>query len=396
MLNIPPVRAPRRLLLALVALAVVVPPSPAAAVVPAWTTLIQAEDGGTVWGTATVGGRTYLLMQSGDLCRLARVGAAGAVLWIRQVGSAPTLRCSDVSADPTGVYVTMSAIGDFDGADDGPGWNNYLRKFSFAGDERWTSVFSRPDAIAWSVAASGDGVYLAGYVLSSTVGGPDAFLRRYDPDGTLDWTRHYRTDDNDVFLTVTADAGGAYVGGHSFTAGTSFVRRYAMDGTADWTTPIPAEDNSVVGLVTDGVTLYAGGLTSGVFPGKENAGGLDVWVATFDTATGAPGWVRQFGSAGQDHLSDVALGPAGVYAIGTTYGSLPRFEQLGHGDAFVRSYTTAGKRRWTRQFGTHREDVGRDAVADAEGIVVIGGTYGNLGDGRVETRASFLRRYVPA
>jgi hypothetical protein len=49
-------------------------------------------------------------------------------------------------------------------------------------------------------------------------------------------------------------------------------------------------------------------------------------------------------------------------------------------DAFVAKYSPAGKRLWTRQFGTPEDDLSSGVATDAAGNVVIDGiTRGSLG-----------------
>jgi hypothetical protein len=85
----------------------------------------------------------------------------------------------------------------------------------------------------------GGNVLVAGYTDGtlpgeSSAGGFDAFVRKYAPDGSLDWTRQFGTASTDVACSVSVDV--------------------------------------------DGNVLVAG-YTDGTLPGESSAGGRDAFVA---------------------------------------------------------------------------------------------------------------------
>jgi hypothetical protein len=374
--------------------------APVQAVVPIWTTLIPQADGGFAMGIVSHDGGQYVLMRGydgHDVCRLARVDATGQVSWIRDI-AVGGLDCPAVAGDETGLYVSINVIGRLDGVSGGDGWDAVVRKLDYDGNELWTRAFSTPDSeLGWSIAATGDGVVLGG----STFGPAfehDAFMRRYDADGNLGWTRFVRTDRNETVTELAAGASGIYAGISYVDDTEATVVRFGLDGNVGWTWSlgtIPAETG---GMVVDGDRLIVAGTTSFLLPdGIDPSGPRTVFLASVDAATGDPVWLRQFGGTDLGaYAEDVTAGPEGLYVAGYTAGSLPRFENHGHDDAFVRAYGVNGHRRWTRQFGTHREDIAYGVTADATGVVTMGTTSGNLGSGRVEGLATFVRRWEPA
>src|SRR5438876_55762 len=90
----------------------------------------------------------------------------------------------------------------------------WTRQFGTAGFDR-----------AQGVAADATGnVYVAGdinatFAGQTAAGNDDAFLRKYDPDGTELWTQQFGTASDDFAFGVAVDtAGSVYIAG--FTAGT--------------------------------------------------------------------------------------------------------------------------------------------------------------------------------
>ena len=124
------------------------------------------------------------------------------------------------------------------------------------GEAAWTLQFgTEDDDLAWGVIVDAEGnVYVvgeAGRALPDleSLGGTDAFLRKYSKDGGVIWTRQFGTDDFDQVWDIAA----------------------GRDGD-----------------------LYLVGSTGGSFQGHQGQGDLDGFVARYD-GDGDQVWVRQFG-----------------------------------------------------------------------------------------------------
>jgi hypothetical protein len=379
---------------------------PVGAVTVAWDAIIPRSDGHVLVGVTQFDGATFVLLQvydpsdGTDVCRVARLDAAGSVGWNRPIGRGDDIRCVGISAGPDALYVAVNGSGSFDGTSIKHGADAYVLEVTKDGEVVWTRRFATADSeTSFDIAAGGGGVYVAGWVISSDPRTFDAWVRRYDADGSVLWTRFLRTDEWDSFSAVAADATGVYLGyTSSADVNDGAIRKYDPAGTLVWETTLHTGDfTDVSALALAGGTLYAGGHTDGVFGGKESAGAGDAWTASLGSATGSVRWVRQFGSNELDYVTAIAAGPMGVYAAGSTYGELPRFESRGLIDAFVRGFDPDGRRRWTRQFGTPRDDFVGGAVANPTGVLVGGTSTGNFGaahQGR--DTAAFVRQWQPA
>jgi hypothetical protein len=129
------------------------------------------------------------------------------------------------------------------------------------------------------------------------------------------------------------------------------------------------------GVATDPAgNVLIGGRTSTSLQGLPHA-----FVAKY-SAGGERLWTRQLGTPEGDAAWSVATDATGNVVIsGWTFGSLGGPKQ-GLLDAFVAKYSPAGKRLWTRQFGTPEDDLSSGVATDAAGNVVIDGiTLGSLG-----------------
>ncbi len=182
---------------------------------------------------------------------------------------------------------------------------------------------------------------------------------------TIQWIRQFGTATLDSARHVDVDSTGVYVVGYTngalpgqASAGVvgfnfdAFVRKYDTNGTELWTREFGSADNDDArGAAVDATGVYVVGSTGRALPGQTSAGGLDAFVRKYDV-NGTELWTRQFGSAGLDAGYGVAVDATGAYIVGHTNGTLPGQTRVGGYDAFVRKYDTNGTELWTRQFGT--------------------------------------------
>ena len=160
---------------------------------------------------------------------------------------------------------------------------------------RWIRQFgTNPDDKASSVAVDATGVYVAGFVQGPipgemSAGSGDAFLRKYDPEGTVVWTRQFGTPSWDAALSVVVDATSVYVAGQtdltlpgetSAGGGDAFLRKYDPDGTVVWTRQFGTSGQDVaVSVAVHASAVYVAGRTDGTFPGETSAGFYDAFLA---------------------------------------------------------------------------------------------------------------------
>jgi hypothetical protein len=120
----------------------------------------------------------------------------------------------------------------------------WLQQFGTSGWEELTGL-----------AADGEGgVYVTGWTQGTGSGGGDAFLRKYDTNGIVKWTRQFGNGSDTRSVAIVAGASG----------------------------------------------VYAVGWTSGALTGQPSAGGQDAWIRKY-SAGGAVQWTRQFGTASGDY-----------------------------------------------------------------------------------------------
>jgi hypothetical protein len=208
----------------------------------------------------------------------------------------------------------------------------------------------------------------------------------------LEWTVQFGTEKNERVRGVAVDPeGNIYVAGDTdgVFPGQSgggldgFLRKYNFHGEELWTKQFSSSNSGseiIRAIAVDdlGNSFVVGG-TSGVFPGQIKADRWDGFVRKFDPS-GNERWTRQFGTEKNDRVRGVAFDIEGnIYLVGTTGGSFPGQVSQYNVDVFVRKYDQAGDEQWTRQFGTDGDDKAVDIAIDGgSNIIVLGQTAGTL------------------
>jgi Beta-propeller repeat len=117
-----------------------------------------------------------------------------------------------IAANTTGVYVTGSTYGNLDGVNKdstGVSSDGFIRKYDGGviwGQQFGTRFSDAPYAIA--VGSTGNS-YVAGSTdgaLGFKVGGNDEFIRKYNSDGFLQWTRQFGTVSYDYVFDIAVDS----------------------------------------------------------------------------------------------------------------------------------------------------------------------------------------------
>ncbi len=230
----------------------------------------------------------------------------------------------------------------------------------------------------------------------------DGFTAKYLADGTLGWARQapMGTESEDTNGIAVDGAGNVYVVGHFSSDPTqfgtevlvntayrdAFVAKYNPDGTVAWVKPLAAGTSDGI---ANGVTLDSSGdlYVSGWFSGTASfgsydltsAGSSDVFLAKLDASDGTVAWAKRFGGAEREMASRVTRDAQGEiyiagYFVGTaTFGSY-RLTSAGNNDAFViKVHSTDRSVAWARRMGgTEFDRLGGLAVDGAGNVLATG------------------------
>lgn len=373
------------------------------------TTVRFTPDGGVVTAGFTRKGNLGGVTAVQTDAFVIKLNPNGGTGWIRQFGSGSGEETYGLAVDADGnVFVGGDTHGDLAVANLGLS-DAYVRKYDSTGDIVWTRQFGTGghDSVM-SLAAAGDGsVVAAGNTLGDlagvSAGSRDVFVRKYDAAGTVVWTRQFGSPETDSGWGVAVDADGriAVVG---FTSGVLagdsagsvdvFVRLYDADGGVLWTRQFGTAANDfgqAVAFDPEGNVLVAG-WTEGALSGTS-AGFTDAFVRKYDPE-GQALWTHQFGTYTVDEAHGVATDASGnVFVAGFTAGDLAG-PLAGPVDAFLRKLTPTGTEVWTVQVNGGDETFANAVDAAADGRTVIaGGTYGAFEGVAAVSSDLFVRRY---
>ncbi len=244
----------------------------------------------------------------------------------------------------------------------------FLSRYLGDGTEVWTKVYGYGAASGKSVAVDGNSnIIVAGYFAASvdfggitltSVGGYDLFMAKYALDGRLIWVKQFGS----------ASANGM--------PGDDSINDMAVDGNGDV---------CVAGNFQDTVD-FGGGLLS-------SAGPKDGFIAKLRGADGSHLWSKRFGgTSSSDAGNGVCFDGAenvimtGKFSGTNDFGTGPLVSS--GADAVVVKYSASGAALWARRFGGTLVDVGRGVAADADGnIVVVGSFMGTAAFGAVSLTA---------
>lgn len=277
----------------------------------------------------------------------------GCLLWSARLGDASTDGIRDLVVDGQGNVIVLGLFaGGLDCGGEsfvsgGAGHNLFVAKLDPQGEIQWCRHY--PSAAAQDsyggVAVDGNGnIVIAGHVSGSidfgdgvmTATGADVFVAKLDPAGNLLW----------------AELFGA--------AGDQISRGVAVD----------ADGNVVV------VGYFQGVLDFGVGGELPNNGSADVFLAKLNSS-GSPMWARSFGGTEADFGGSVAVdGSKNIAIAGNAEGPLELggagLSHQGSKDVFVAKYDSEGEHLWSHTFGGPQRDDGQDIAIDTNnGVVVV-------------------------
>jgi hypothetical protein len=241
----------------------------------------------------------------------------------------------------------------------GGGRDLFIAKYSSSGAHLWSKkIGGIGDEIAYGLAVDGSGNIVVtglfqgttdfgGGALSSTYGGIDTFVAKFSGvDGHYLWARNFNSNSDDMGRGIAVDSRG---------------------------------DVLVSGVFMAKCDFGGGALTS--------AGGYDIFLVKLAGATGAYQWAQRFGSTIDDYGYSVAVDQsdnvllAGFFNGSVSFGGTTLVSG-GGADGFIAKFSSTGGHLWSRNMGGIGSDTANSIACDANGNVLVTGSYtytGNFG-----------------
>lgn len=293
----------------------------------------------------------------------------------------------------------------------------FLVKFDSSGNRLWATYYGGTDLDEGSSCAlDEDGnVYLSGETRSTTeissgghqntIGGAnDAFLVKFNSNGTRQWATYYGGSNVERVYSCAADSfGDVYLsgstsstssiasGGHQNTYGggnyDAFLAKFDSSGVRQWASYYGGSsfDDGACSVDALGNVYLAGNtgsLSSISEGGHQNTygGGVrDAFLVKFN-GSGARQWATYCGGSERDGSLSCAVDLSGnIYLTGQTFstssiasGGLQN-TYGGNGDGFLVKFNSDGIRQWGTYYGSITDDTGSFCAVDNLGNVLFGG-----------------------
>jgi uncharacterized protein (TIGR03437 family) len=343
------------------------------------------------YGVAATGGSVYVASMSPGPA-LWKYDQSGNQLWERDLTTNGVGSGFGVAADATGAYIVGDATaipGQPQIFDDGA----FIRKYDPNGNVVWTRLFTVQEAsggaTALGVALDASGVYMAGYADGTLPGqkasgaGEDIFVRKYDLNGNEMWTRQFGSG---RATSIAVNSSGVYITGRggpvvAGQTGSQFLRKYDASGNVIWTKLFGGYlQDYVRGVAVDTTGVYIAGSAQTNLPDKKKIDqNYDGFVIKFDFS-GTQLWDAEWGNGNVDDAWAAATDGTGVYVVGETDRAFPGQLNYGSTDGYVRKYDPSGNLQWTKQFGATGADWGYGMAIDETGGYIVGSGNGNFPD----------------
>jgi len=342
----------------------------------------------------------------------------GSSIWTRVLDIPIFNGATGVTASSDGaIYVTGAMTSEL-----GAGISDvYLTKYTSDGIKLWSqTIGSTSGEQSTGIAMGSDGsVFITGYSFGdfdgqTNSGRDDAFLTKFNPDGSKAWTKLFGDadlndasgiavgSDDSIYITGETEVGRSGDFQHNIK---TFLKKFNPDGTESWTQEIASTDGNTV----HGTSVALGpndeiiicGKTWGNFGGNTtDSHSADAFISKFDSA-GQNLWSKFLGGAGWDKAYSVDFSPDGsFYVSGETTSNLEGNTNTNPdtSDAFLARYASSGALMWTKTFGSLGVDQARAVIIGADGSAYITGQFNGSGDhgsteGIVANADSFIAKY---
>ena len=313
---------------------------------------------------------------------------------------------TDIAVDSEGnVYLVGNVYGTLPGQTSSGLSDAFLRKYDPAGNVLWTRQFGTNRVeINTSVAVLGSVVYVAGETSGQmgpvSYGLGDVYIRQFSLDGDTLGTEQFGSSSTDSVSGLVVDNTGLYLSG--FTNGAlegqtsagsddAFLRKYNPDGSLAWTEQFGTSGvDRINDLTIYESNIYVTGDTEGSLDGQGNLGGTDVYIRKY-TLAGEEQWTRQLGTVKGDSGTGIAASSSGVYMVWYSWDISGGLHQ-----SFLYKYSSDGQQVSSRLFDNQTELLLVYGVTVDSGAVYVVGHYGHATDvgTRYTTDAVLLKMSV--
>ena len=300
------------------------------------------------------------------------------------------------------IYLVGHTDSDLDGQINSGNEDAYIVKYNAYGYKLWTNLIggAGSDTARSVSSSSGGSIYTVGFTENNldaqiNSGGFDTFITKFNPDGSKSWTKLIggsgqdygwsSSITNDQSIYIVGDTDSNLDGQANRGEADAFITKFNPDGSKLWTKLIGGASTDgahSVSTASDG-SIYIVGYTFSNLEGQKNGGGSDAFLAKFNS-NGSMAWLKLNGGPAEEYGWSVSTAYDGsIYMVGTTDGNIDGQTSNGESDAFITKFNSDGSKAWTKLIGGTSGDYGLSSSTTSDGSVYLAGyTDGNI-DGQI-------------
>jgi hypothetical protein len=284
----------------------------------------------------------------------------------------------------------------------------WFAKYSNDGTQQWVKRIAtdKNDYIQGLVTDTQGNLYLSGATNSDAPNRAGAFVAKYDSNGNQIWIDNTLKSDKPGDIPEARDIavdrdGNLYITGITFGSlggadnGSfdAWIAKYQSNGTRLWIRQLgTAGFDTATSVVVDSTgNAYIGGTTPGSLGGTYAGGSGDAWIAKYNTS-GDRLWVRQFGTSGitNEEVQGIAIDRSdNLYLTGRASGVAGSI--WSENKPWIVKYTPNGDLQWSKQYGTVLTD-SLDIATDANNnLYTVGRTQDFFGSTTGSWNAYFAK-----
>ncbi|MEP3118082.1 MAG: SBBP repeat-containing protein, partial [Alphaproteobacteria bacterium] len=320
-------------------------------------------------------GTTNLTSAGSSDVFIAKYNSDGTLAWAKNVGGTISDYGQSIAIDSSGnSYVTGYFYGTAD-FDPGAGTTNltsagtsdtFIAKYNSDGTLDWAKNVGGTNGDqgqSIQVDSSGNSYITgnfqgtadfdpgAGTTNLTSAGNDDAFIAKYNSDGTLAWAKNSGGTDFDIGYSIEVDS-----------SGNSYVTGY-FQGTVDFD-PGAGTTNLTSAGVKD------------VFIAKYNSDGTLDWAKNVGGTSDDVSYSISVDSSGNSYVTGIFQGTADFDpGAGTT-----NLTSAGNDDAFIAKYDSDGALVWAKNVGGTSDDYGQSIEVDSSGNSYVTGYFSGTAD----------------
>lgn len=287
-------------------------------------------------------------------------------LWCRTLGltlSLLVLLLGGAAAVQAEVELPASTFLPFDG--------QHAMALSGASGERWIYPY--------------DQNYLqVGYQQDSWSGERDLVVQKLDQDGKVQWKQVYKRNGQDTLVVLHTQKNGFVLGMHNQQQDKKVVRVLQCDGNGEvvWQRDLPMDRITAIASTNDQGIIVAGVTNGNIHLVKMDEKGI--WQ---NSTRNTKQWERVYQDSGSQYATQIIqLLDEDEYNDGYILTGATDSSTNGGKDVYMMRLDAYGDVKWSRNFGTERDDEGITLAVMADeddvimGFVVAGNTVNKQGD----------------